>query len=129
MQNALRFVIKNRSFSSLKNNFKIRIKSYLSQRKNLYFSSKILGLFAFTFCRYFHQNLQVLPSESVAGNTLRFRGKKQYIFQTKFFPLEFEGISYNSVLPLTSGPEKFSKIEAENVDYFDFPGEIFEIFL
>ena len=39
---------------------------------------------------------QSLPSESVAGNTLRFRGKKQYIFQTKFFPLEFEGILYNS---------------------------------
>ena len=97
MQNALRFVMKNRSFSSLKNNFKIRIKSYLSKRKNFYFSSEIWGRFAFTFCRYFHQNLQVLPSESVAGNTLRFRGKKQYIFQTKFFPLEFEGISYNSV--------------------------------
>ena len=97
MQNALRFVMKNRSFSSLKNNFKIRIKSYLSKRKNFYFSSEIWGRFAFTFCRYFHQNLQVLPSESVAGNTLRFRGKKQYIFQTKFFPLEFEGILYNSV--------------------------------
>ena len=97
MQNALRFVMKNRSFSSLINNFKIRIKSYLSKRKNFYFSSEIWGRFAFTFCRYFHQNLQVLPSESVAGNTLRFRGKKQYIFQTKFFPLEFEGISYNSV--------------------------------
>ena len=97
MQNALRFVMKNRSFSSLKNNFKIRIKSYLSKRKNFYFSSEIWGRFAFTFCRYFPQNLQVLPSESVAGNTLRFRGKKQYIFQTKFFPLEFEGISYNSV--------------------------------
>ena len=88
MQNALRFVMKNRSFSSLKNNFKIRIKSYLSKRKNFYFSSEIWGRFAFTFCRYFHQNLQVLPSESVAGNTLRFRGKKQYIFQTKFFPLK-----------------------------------------
>ena len=98
MQNALRFVMKNRSFSSLINNFKIRIKSYLSKRKNFYFSSEIWGRFAFTFCRYFHQNLQVLPSESVAGNTLRFRGKKQYIFQTKFFPLEFEGILYNSVL-------------------------------
>ena len=96
MQNALRFVMKNRSFSSLINNFKIRIKSYLSKRKNFYFSSEIWGRFAFTFCRYFHQNLQVLPSESVAGNTLRFRGKKQYIFQTKFFPLEFEGISNNS---------------------------------
>ena len=98
MQNALRFLMKNISFSSLINNFKIRIKSYLSKRKNFYFSSEIWGRFAFTFCRYFHQNLQVLPSESVAGNTLRFRGKKQYIFQTKFFPLEFEGISYNSVV-------------------------------
>ena len=77
MQNALRFVMKNRSFSSLINNFKIRIKSYLSKRKNFYFSSEIWGRFAFTFCRYFPQNLQVLPSESVAGNTLRFRGKRQ----------------------------------------------------
>ena len=85
MQNALRFVMKNRSFSSLKNNFKIRIKSYLSKRKNFYFSSEIWGRFAFTFCRYFHQNLRVLPS---AGNTLIFRGKFQYIFQTKFFPLK-----------------------------------------
>ena len=97
MQNILRFLMKSISFSSLINNFKIRIKSYLSKRKNWYFSSEIWGRFAFTFCRYFHQNLQVLPSESVAGNTLRFRGKFQYIFQTKFFPLEFEGISYNSV--------------------------------
>ena len=97
MQNALRFVMKNRSFSSLINNFKIRIKSYSSKRKNLYFSSEIQGRFAFTFCRYFHHNLQVLPSNSVAGNTLIFRGKFQYIFQTKFFPLEFEGISYHSV--------------------------------
>ena len=93
---ALRFVMKNRSISSLINNFKIRIKSYLSERKSFYFSSEIWGRFAFTFCGYFHQNLQVLPSESVAGNTLRFRGKFQYIFQTKFFPLEYEGISYNS---------------------------------
>ena len=47
---------------------------------------------------YFYQNLQVLPSESSAVNTLRFRGKFQYIFLTKFFPLEFEDISYNSVV-------------------------------
>ena len=98
MQNTLRFVMKNRSFSSLINNFKIRIKSYLSKWKNFYFSSEIWGCFAFTFCRYFHQNLQVLPSESVAGNALRFRGKFPYTFQTKFFTLEFEGISYNSVV-------------------------------
>ena len=52
---------------------------------------------------YFHQNLQVLPSESVAGNTLRFRWKFQYFFQTKFFPLEFEGISYNSVVQACLG--------------------------
>ena len=66
MQNALRFLMKNISFSSLINIFKIRIKSYLSKRKNLYFSSEIWGRFAFTFCMYFHQNLQVLPSESSA---------------------------------------------------------------
>jgi hypothetical protein len=29
-------------------------------------------------------------------NTFRFWGKFQYIFQTKCFPLGFEGISYNS---------------------------------
>ena len=33
------------------------------------------------------------------------------------------------LLPLTSGPQKFSKIGAVKVDYFDFPGEIFEKFL
>ena len=32
---------------------------------------------------------------------------------------------YN-LLPLTSGPQKFSKIGAVRVDYFDFQGEIFE---
>ena len=37
-------------------------------------------------------------STESAGNTLRFKGKFQYIFQTKFFPLGFEGISYNSVV-------------------------------
>ena len=82
MQNALRFVMKNRSFSSLINNFKIRIKSYLSKRKNFYFSSEIWGRFAFTFCRYLHQNLQALPSESVAGNTL---GKNSICFRRSFF--------------------------------------------
>ena len=98
MQNALRFVMKKRSFCSLINNFWSLFQSYLSKRKNFYFSSQIWGCFAFTFCIYLHQNLQVLPSKSVAGNTLRFRWKKQYIFQTKFFSLEFEGISYNSVV-------------------------------
>ena len=113
MQNALRFVMKNRSFSSLINNFKIRIKSYLSKWKNFYFSSEIWGRFAFTFCRYFHQNLQVLPSESVVGNTLRFRGKKQYIFQTKFFPLEFEGILYNSVRSLMLAEQLVNRINTD----------------
>ena len=51
------------------------------------------SLFAGTsirICRDYHQNLlQVITSS--------LEGKKQYIFQTKFFPLEFEGISYNSV--------------------------------
>ena len=44
-----------KSFAPLTNNFwsfKIRIKSYLSKRKNFYFSSKIWGRFAFTFGRY-----------------------------------------------------------------------------
>ena len=41
-----------------------------------------------------NHKMRALP---FAGNTLRFRGKFQYIFQTKFFPLEFEGISYNNV--------------------------------
>ena len=33
------------------------------------------------------------------------------------------------ILPLTSGPQKFSKIGAVEVDYFDFPREIFEKFV
>ena len=44
-----------KSFAPLTNSFwsfKIRIKSYLSKRKNFCFSSKIWGRFAFTFCRY-----------------------------------------------------------------------------
>ena len=71
MQNALRFLMKNRSFFSLINKFKIRIKSYLSKRKNFYFSSEIWGHFAFTFCRYLKSEyegiyfLQVLPAKSI----------------------------------------------------------------
>ena len=30
------------------------------------------------------------------------------------------------LLPTTSGPQKFAKIRVVKVDYFDFPGEIFE---
>ena len=35
-------------------------------------------------------------------------------------------IFWYELLPLTSGPQKFSKIGVVKVDYFDFPGEIFE---
>ena len=95
MQNALRFVMKNRSFSSLINNFKIRIKTYLSQRKNFYFSSEIWGRFAFTFCRYFHQNLQVIPSD--------LEGKNSIFFRRSFFPRYALGMpSFNNSV-LTHG--------------------------
>ena len=81
MQNALRFVMKNRSFSSLKNNFKIRIKSY---------------------------------SE---GNTLRFRGKKQYIFQTKFFPsvCPWYALGMPSVCPHLTTVCSFPTVFCENI--------------
>ena len=78
MQNPLRFLMKNISFSFLINHFKIRIKSYLSKRKNFYFSSQIWGRFAFTFCRHFHQNLQVIPSD--------LEGKNSIFFRRSFFP-------------------------------------------
>ena len=67
------------------------LKLFIKEEKLIFFITNLRA-----FCIHF---LQTLSPES-AGNTLRFRGKKQYIFQTKFFPLEFEGISYNSE-PLT----------------------------
>ena len=42
--------------------------------------------------------------------------------QWRHMPIFF----WYELLPLTSGPQKFSKIGAVKVDYFDFPGEIFE---
>ena len=53
------------------------LKLFIKEEKLLFFITNLRA-----FCIHF---LQILPSES-AGNTLRFRGKKQYIFQTKFFP-------------------------------------------
>ena len=47
------------------------IKSYLSKRRNSFFSSEIWGHFAFTFCRYLKSEyegiyfLQVLPAKSI----------------------------------------------------------------
>ena len=35
----------------------------------------------------------------------------------------------NYVLPTTYGLQQFAKIGAVKVDYFDFPGEIFEKFV
>ena len=63
-------------------------KLFIKEEKLLFFITNLRA-----FCIHF---LQILSSES-AGNTLRFKGKFQYIFQTKFFPLDFEGISNNSV--------------------------------
>ena len=63
------------------------LKLFIKEAKLLFFITNLRA-----FCIHF---LQILPSE-FAGNTLRFRRKFQYIFQTKFFALEFEGISYNS---------------------------------
>ena len=94
MQKTLRFLMKNRSFSSLINNFQIGIKNIYQRGKTPIFHQKYKGvlhsLFACTsirICSYYHQNLFIQ----------RFRGKFQYVFQTKFFPLDFEGISNNSV--------------------------------
>ena len=44
----------------------------------IYFSSHIRGHFAFTFCRYFHQNLKVIPSD--------LEGKNSIFFRRSFFP-------------------------------------------
>ena len=52
-------------------------KLFIKEEKLLFFITNLRA-----FCIHF---LQILPSE-FEGNTLRFRGKKQYIFQTKFFP-------------------------------------------
>ena len=76
--------------------FKIRIKSCLSKRKNFI---RNLRAFCIHFLRVIkirkwgHYFLQVLFIRiwgyfPHAGYTLRFRGKFQYIFQTKFFPLK-----------------------------------------
>ena len=54
------------------------LKLSIKEEKLLFFITNLRA-----FCIHF---LQILPSES-AGNTLRFRGKFQYIFQTKFFSL------------------------------------------
>ena len=92
MQNALRFVMKNRSFFSLINKFKIRIKSYSSKRKKpSIFHQKSGGvlhpLFAGTsirICRYYHQNLlQVIPSD-LEGN---FRAEISVYFSDEVFSL------------------------------------------
>ena len=53
------------------------LKLFIKEEKLLFFITNLRA-----FCIHF---LQIFPSES-AGNTLRFRGKKQHIFQTKFFP-------------------------------------------
>ena len=60
---------------------------------------------AFTCCRYFQSESEAiyllqLLSIRIWGYLLFegiYRGQWQYIFETKFFPLEFEDISYNSV--------------------------------
>ena len=86
MQNTLRFLTKNTSFSSLINNFKIRIKSYPSKKKNFSFHQNSEGilhsLFAGTsirICRYYHQNLlQLMPSD--------LEGNFSIFFRQSFFP-------------------------------------------
>ena len=60
--------------------FKIRIKSYLSKRKNLCFSSEIWGHFSFTFWRY-------LKSEN-EGKTF-----------CRYFSSEYKGITCRQVIP------------------------------
>ena len=61
MQNALRFLMKKKSFVSLRNNFwssKKREKNIYQCKKNLSFSSEIWGHFAFTFYRCWNQNMR-----------------------------------------------------------------------
>ena len=124
MQNALRFLMKKKSFASLTNNFwsfKKQIKKYLSMEQNLcFFSSEIWG-----HCIYFLQvliseyegiyNLQVLPSNSILPSDLE--GKNSIFFRRSFFPRYALGMpSFNNSvfgIKLTPFPTTLSS-------WFDF---------
>ena len=77
--------------------------------KTFFFHQKSEGI-AFTFCRYLNQNMRafkfcryclqkyfLIPSNFDEKNTIVFWGQYPGNFETKFFPLRFEGILYNSV--------------------------------
>ena len=79
--------------------------------KTFFFHQKSEGI-AFTFCRYLNQNMRafkfcryclqkyfLIPSNFDEKNTIEFWGQYPGNFETKFFPLRFEGILYNSVAP------------------------------
>ena len=55
----------------------------------------------------------------ITKNSLHNEGTYEWV---NWAPIFF----WYKLLPTTSGPQKFSKIRAVKVDYFDFPGEIFE---
>ena len=55
----------------------------------------------------------------ITKNSLHNEGTYKWV---NWAPIFF----WYKLLPTTSGPQKFAKIRAVKVDYFDFPGEIFE---
>ena len=58
----------------------------------------------------------------ITKNSLRSEGIYKWV---NLAPIFF----WYKLLPTTSGPQKFAKIRVVKVDYFDFPGEIFEQFV
>ena len=55
----------------------------------------------------------------ITKNSLHSEGKYKWV---NWAPIFF----WYKLLPTTSGPQKFAKIRVVKVDYFDFPGQIFE---
>ena len=55
----------------------------------------------------------------ITKNSLHNEGTYKWVNWTPIF-------FWYKLLPTTSGPQKFAKIRVVEVDYFDFPGEIFE---
>ena len=58
----------------------------------------------------------------ITMNSLHNEGIYKLVNQAPIFFL-------NQLLPTTQGLQQFAKIGAVKVDYFDFPGEIFEKFV
>ena len=102
----------------------------------LFFSSEIWGhciyffrylnqnMRAFKFYRYCLQIYFLMPSDFDEKNAIVLRGQYPWNFETKFFPLRFEGILYNSdsqVNFLLSWQvfQKFSRDQAEIMVFWD----------